>query len=340
MIRAATGRLGARSGLLIGALLGMACDGSSGEEEGGGIATIAPGRWEALPPLPDTPRIYVGVAAARGRVFVVGGYRQPAEMVLVHAYDTATSTWETLPPLPTPTPMANAAGVGDRLFVLGGLDSLKSYEYDFDAKAWQPRAPLPLPAGRGCSTVGVHGKTVLLAGGVLRGLSLNGLATGERVREFMAYDSTRDAWETLPEAPVALGYAMGAVVRDKFFIMGGSYAARTAEVLIFDVKARTWDTGPPLPLTLSSAASGVIGGKIVVTGGIASTTGMINGDTFTLDPAKPEAGWTTLTPITTPRFAMNGAVIDNRLYVPTGLGTGTEGPLRPLTNFEVFIPGP
>jgi hypothetical protein len=113
-------------------------------------------------------------------------------------------------------------------------------------------------------------------------------------------------------------------------------------VLIFDVKTRTWDTGPPLPITLSSAASGVIGGKIVVTGGIASTTGMINGDTFTFDPAKPEAGWTTLTPITTPRFAMGGAVIDNRLYVPTGLGTGPGGPLdfRALTNFEVFIPGP
>jgi N-acetylneuraminic acid mutarotase len=291
----------------------------------------------------------VGVAAARGKVFVIGGsqttdqtMRLPREldMRLVHAFDTTTGTWEELPTLPAAFLRVNAAAVGDRLFVLGGVDNTMSVEYDFVARAWQPRAPVPLPEGRGNSTIGVHGTTVLLAGGLLRGLSPNMLATGVRTRELLAYDTKRDSWETLPDAPVALGYAVGAVVGDQFFVMGGSYVARTAEVLVYDVKARAWSTGVPLPIDLSSAAAGVIGGKIVVAGGIATTTGMISPNTLLFDPARPDAGWSTITPIPTPRFATGGAVVANKLYVPTG--TGATGPttFTALSDFEVFVPQP
>jgi hypothetical protein len=336
-----------RAGLLLALVLG-ACEGDA-QVPGGeppppaepAVTAIGPGRWESLPPMPSPPRFYVGVAAARGKLFVVGGSREPTE-VLAHAFDTATGTWEALPPLPTPTAMANAVGVGDRLFVLGGLANARAVEYDFDARAWQPRAPQPVPLGHGSAALGVHGNTVLLAGGLLPGPSPNNLNTGQRVRELLAYDVTRDAWEVWPELPVAAGYSMGAVVGDRFFVIGGSYFARTDEVLVFDVKARTWDTGTPLPMTLSSAAAGVIGGKIVLTGGIASTTGMINDQTLTFDPARPEAGWTAVSPLITPRFATGGAVIGNRLYVPTGMGNGPGGALdfRALPELEVFIPGP
>ncbi len=346
---AGQGRSGLR--LLLAVLAGAAaagCEGDPGDQgggsnaEGGGATlALAPGTWQALPPIPDTPRFYMGVAAARGRVFVVGGYRRPEEMVVVHAFDVASSTWETLPPLPFRIPMANAVAVKDRLFVLGGLDVDQTLEYDFDTRSWSNRAPVPV-RGPGSASIGVHGDTVLLAGGILPGLSINNLGTGERLRDLLAYDTVTNTWEVLPEAPVAVGYAMGAVVRDELFVIGGSYAARTDEVLVFNVKSRQWSQGVHLPLAISSAAVGVIGNQIVVSGGIASTTGMISDQTFAFDPARPAAGWVTLAPLTTPRFATGGAVVDNRLYVPTGMGTGPGGPLdfRALPNFEVFIPGP
>jgi serine/threonine-protein kinase PknK len=348
MRAAAVTRLGLAA-LHIGLVAAAAgCDGDAGEPDGAGtILTVGPGRWEPLPPMPLPARSYAGVAAARGKIFVVGGAPTPDEprpaaevMRLVHAFDPAAGTWEELPPLPAAVPMVNAAGVGDRLFVLGGAQSTMTLEYDFSARAWQPRAPVPLPRGRGNSTIGVHGTSVLLAGGVLSGLSPNMLATGERTQDLLAYDSKRDTWDTLPPAPVALGYAMGAVVDDQFFVMGGSYVARTDEVLIYDLKARTWAPGKPLPTTLSSAAAGVIGGKIVIAGGIASTTGMISPNTLLLDPTRPDAGWTTITPITTPRFAVGGAVVGNKMYVPTGVGVGPNGQLdfRALPNLEVFFP--
>ena len=275
---------------------------------------------------------------------MIGGYRQPEEMVLAHAFDTATGTWETLPPLPSPMPMANAVGVGDRLFVLGGMETPRSIEYDFDAKAWIPRAPMPVERGRGTASIGVHGTTVLLAGGVLRGLSINNLATGERMRDLLP--TTRLATCGRPgrscRSPSATPHGRGGR-RPVLRAWAAATPPERTRSLVFDVKARAWTTSTPLPLTLSSAAAGVIGGKIVVAGGIASTTGMINPETFLFDPAKPAAGWTTLTPITTPRFAMGGAVVDNRLYVPTGMTyrPGTNNiQVQAVTTFEAFVPGP
>jgi hypothetical protein len=330
--------------LTLAVALGLAtggCEGDSGAaDEGGTTLTVGPGRWEPLAPLPGPSRAYVGVAAARGKVFVVGGHQSPEQMRLASAFDTTTLTWEQLAPLPVPCPMANAVGVHDRLFVLGCLEDRNTLEYDFATGGWVPRAPSPLERGHGYSTIGVSGDLVLLAGGLLRGLSPNMLATGQRTQDLVVYDTKRDTWETGPSTPVAVGYAMGAVVGQQFFVIGGSYVARTAEVLIFDLKARTWSTGVPLPTTLSSGVAGVIGGKIVVAGGIATGTGMISPNTLLFDPAHPDTGWTTLTPIKTPRFATGSAVIANKLYVPTGMGLGPDGPVdfRALPDFEVFLP--
>ena len=57
--------------LLVGALALVACDGggdgAAPSGGGGEVVEVGPGKWEALPPLPGIPRLYTGVAAARGR---------------------------------------------------------------------------------------------------------------------------------------------------------------------------------------------------------------------------------------------------------------------------------
>ena len=56
------------------------------------------------------------------------------------------------------------------------------------------------------------------------------------------------------------------------------------------------------------------------------------------DPATGE--WTSLAPLPTPRFATHAAVIDGRVYVPTGVGLPPDGSDIPavLPSLEVFIP--
>ena len=178
------------------------------------------------------------MAGARGKVFVVGGFND-GDAVAVHAFDIAGGSWTPLARLPAPFKMPNVASVGapgaERLLVLGGLENNQTVEYDFATDTWKALAPAPVERGRGVAAVAVKGDKVLLAGGVLRGQSANALNTGKRVSEFLAYDTQTDKWEQLMSMPIATGYAMGAVLGEEFWVMGGSTDfVRTDQVLVYD----------------------------------------------------------------------------------------------------------
>src|SRR5262249_17336254 len=85
-------------------------------DAGGGDSAVSDGRpgdhgtGETLAPMPEPGRYYVGVAAAGGRVFVIGGAAAP-QTTMATAYDIASKTWATLEPLPSPFAMPNVAAV-------------------------------------------------------------------------------------------------------------------------------------------------------------------------------------------------------------------------------------
>jgi N-acetylneuraminic acid mutarotase len=299
-----------------------------------------PGRWETLPSMPGIPRRYGGVAAVGERVFVVGGLGVEAREVT--AFNTRTGAWEMIEPLPKAVPMANVAGVGGRLFVLGGADQRsievrETFAYDVASGTWSPRAPVPVEKGRGVAAVGVHGTRILIAGGIIPGQSANNLQTGIRVREFLAYDTAKDTWESLPDLALPRGYASGAVVGDVFWVIGGSTDfVRTDQVDAFDLVAGKWTDRPPPPQTLSSAPIAVFGGRIYVMGGIATGSGMIGGETQVLEPSTGR--WTNVTPMKTPRFATGAATIGDRIYVPTGVAMVPPSTVAAVPTLEVFLP--
>jgi N-acetylneuraminic acid mutarotase len=309
------------TGLLVALTFLPACDGGheSGHESGpSSDLNLKDMHWKSLAPVPQ-PRFYVGVGAAKEKVFVIGGFR-PADAKLVNAFDTRTSTWATIKPLPSDYSLPNVATVNDRLFVLGGLENPNALEYDFAKDDWIPRKPMPVERGRAGAAVGVWGNTVLLAGGVVKGQSANNLNTGVRMDSFYAYDVSTDSWTTLDPMPWENGYAMGAVVGNLFWVFGGSTNfARTDEALVYDVPNKVWmKANMKVPVSLSSGAAAVLGGRIILTGGIATGSGTINQDTLVLDPVT--TAWSTIATLPTPRFAMGAAVVGNRFYVPTGLG--------------------
>jgi N-acetylneuraminic acid mutarotase len=287
--------------------------------------------------MPELPRYYVGVAAARGWVFVVGGFSDGPEELAVHAYDIASDSWQRLADLPMPYPMPSVAAVDDRLFVLNGLEISQTLEYDFDNDAWLDRARLPATTAPGAAAVAVQGDRIFVAGGVLPGLSSNLLNTGIRQDGLYAYDVSSDLWLTLPSLPVAVGYSMAAVLDGELWVMGGSDThERTDRVSAYDIASQTWSDKPLLPVSLSSAASGILQGRIYVTGGIASSSGVISNLSFVFDAASQS--WQGVAPMPTPRFAMGAAAVDDKLYVPTGIMGENPMSFVPVGTFEVFDP--
>jgi hypothetical protein len=329
-----------RRGLFIAsvALLMPACSGvgygapaDAGADEGGPNL----GSWETLPSMPDPPRFYLGAAALGDRVVVIGGNLMP-ESALVQAFDTKARTWQTLDPLPTPMTMPSVAAVGDRLFVLGGLASEATIEYGSDGH-WAARAPMPLKGGRGAAAVGVWGTKIVIAGGIIPGISNNGLSTGVRQVDVVAYDTATDAWQTLAPMPVAVGYSMGAVVGDQLWVFGGSTNdERTSAVETLDLVGNRWIGAPPLDRTLSSAAVGVIGDRIYLVDGVASAVGTVSTDTLLY--ARDTGTLTALAPTPNPRYAAAGAVVGGSLYVAGGTVVASLMDVHSVTTFDVFTP--
>jgi hypothetical protein len=131
---------------------------------------------------------------------------------------------------------------------------------------------------------------------------------------------------------------MGAVIGNKFWVMGGSSDfARTDDVTVFDLETRTWMDRPMLPITLSSAAVSVLHGRAYVLGGIATGTGTIGPATVYLDPTS--GTFEEAAVMLTPRFGTGGVTIDKKIYVPTGIAAVPgPRPFQPVPTLEVFIP--
>jgi hypothetical protein len=338
-----TGRAASsRAGWPLGLLLGVCAAGCNGGLGGGadagpdGHIAASTGHWEKLADMPGPPRRYPGVAALGDRVFVVGGLEAP-ESTTVTAYDTKKGTWETLQPLPMAFQVPNVASVNGTLYVLGGLEQKATLAYDAAHDQWLPRAPVPVDRGRGQSAVGVWGSKILIAGGIIPGLSANGLRTGMRQHEVLAYDTASDSWESLPDLALTRGYCMGAVVGDRFWVMGGSSDfARTDDVTVLDLTTRAWVDQVPLPVSLSSAGVAVLGGRVYLLGGVATSNGTIGPATLVLDPVWKVFDQAAL--MITPRFGTGAAVVGGRIYVPSGVAaTGTDK-FDPVPTLEAFTP--
>jgi hypothetical protein len=72
-----------------------------------------------LRPVPS-PRGGTGLAAARGRLFSVGGERPGGTIASVWAFDVATGRWQRLPDLPTPRHGLGVAVLDGRLYAVAG----------------------------------------------------------------------------------------------------------------------------------------------------------------------------------------------------------------------------
>jgi N-acetylneuraminic acid mutarotase len=342
--------------LSLAALLLAGCDGSTTTTPPPGpIAGMSPpatpppvtqGRWEALPDMPGPTRTYPGVAAVGTQLFVVAGFSRKIGTTTTNVYDTVTAfdtragTWSTLDPVPRAIMGPNVAGMNGKLYVLGGFGETSAYAYDVAHRTWAAVAPVPVTLGHGVAAIGLSGTKILLGGGAQPGQSANNLNTGMRVRNVLSYDTATDQWAQLPDLALARGYAMGAVVGNTFWVIGGSSDfARTDEVVGLDLATSQWTDGAPPPLTLSSAGATVLDGRVYVMGGVATGSGAIAPLTMVFDPTQPgDMAWQTVAPLNTPRFATGAAAIDGRIYFPGGIALVAPNVFDSVPTLEVFIP--
>ncbi|TAH34962.1 MAG: kelch-like protein [Planctomycetota bacterium] len=296
---------------------------------------LLPGRWFARAPLP-APRQEVGVAAARGEVFVAGGITNTTSGVpTVEAYDPRSNSWRSVADLPIAVHHTGLAGVGNRLFCIGGLrpggfgPTDQVFEYDFGQDLWTPRAPMP--TRRGATGIAVWNGIVYVAGGT----GVSGSVTA-----FEAYDPATNTWTVLPDFSVARNHLAAGAVAGRIVVLAGRDSGLVPQTEVFDVATGTWSFGAPIPTPRGGCGGATVGDRIFVIGG----EGNPNTPTGVFDDVEAydllSDTWSTFTPMRTPRHGI-GAVgqLDNRrnlgfVLVPGG---ATQQGFGPSAANEVFV---
>ena len=131
------------------------------------------------------------------------------------------------------------------------------------------------------------------------------------------YDPETDTWTTKTPIPVGVGYYASAVVDNKIYIIGGAVGVSLNQ--IYDTETDTWSSGASLPKGVDSAAAvattGVFAPKRIYVIG-----GQQNLDAVNLTPIyDPEPDrWSTGTAMTTARYSLGVAAVNDTLYAIGG----------------------
>jgi N-acetylneuraminic acid mutarotase len=267
---------------------------------------IATNTWIQKNKMP-LPAHHLAVTEYKGKLYVFGGGAQlepggPNWVPINNAweYDPATDHWRALAPMPTARGAANAATVGDKIYVIGGASvhpgqkivglsaqvphrALGTNEmYDPATNTWQSRSPMP--TSRNHAAIGVVNGKIYVLGGRLGAVFVNASPT-DVVEE---YDPATDSWGfakakmSMPRSGTAYGSYGG-----RIYVAGGEYldnqiVGTYRSVEAFDPAANEWTQLPPLAIPRHGLVGGITGSRFYVVGGHLQS-GNIYGDPLDSD---------------------------------------------------------
>jgi len=207
-------------------------------------------------------------------------------------------------------------------------------------------ADMPQPRGAGASGVLPLGgsEKLVVAGGLITTGPLQLFNRAQATDSVVAFDGTH--WTTLAEPmPTAVSHAAYTTRGNSLWVLGGVDANgnEADAVQVFD--GETWTTvaaSLPVPIVLGNAAA--VGDTIVMIPGFKSVTSDVNGnlyftmdgDLYTMDATAPGT-WTPRGALTTARMGAAVAVMNEKVYVISGLGAAAVG-TKPVYAVEVFDP--
>ena len=295
----------------------------AGGGAGGSAGTAGPladtPHEEVLPDLPGVRQEHSVVALA-GEIYIVGGYSPTSTAVAtVYAYNPTTRMWRGIRAFPQVLNHANAAVVGNTLYVVGFYigssqtnTSGQVYAYDPSADAWTERTAMPPGTQRASGCVAALGENIYLFGG----------ARGAAVSDASVYDTMADSWRMLPALPEAREHCAAGAIAGVVYIAAGRAAAINGfrpSTLAFDPVANTYSQKAPIPTPRGGVAGAVLANRLFIFGGEgnpASGTNGVFGNVEAYDPVSNT--WQAFTPLAIPRHGYGAATIADRIYLPGG----------------------
>ena len=239
--------------------------------------------WVALA---DKPGVGVENAAGTshgGYFYVFGGSTAPASGVVSdsYRYDPATDQWQTIAPMPTARGGIRAEVVGDKIYVIGGMDdngtSLSVVEiYDPATGQWSTTNSMQQVRDNPGSAV--HNGQIYVFGGRER---IGSTVIEANLSSAEVFDPSTGTWSFIANMPTGRRTMVVGVLDDMILVIGGEKNDAAQDGMhrvseAYDPSTNSWSqlSAPPNPR--HGAIYGVINGALFISGG-----GLSSGSSFT-----------------------------------------------------------
>jgi N-acetylneuraminic acid mutarotase len=225
------------------------------------VYNVLANRWTEEAPWP-TPSAYPCGAAAKGKLYIIGGPNGADGKSVVECYDPATNAWKQLADLPIPRSHSVAVGKGDFVYVIGGfgrgirdggarggdLDDVSILDVRTNRWASGPRLPKP-----------VHGMAAAVVKDEIH--LFGGLEVDEQ-------HLVLDGEQWVKRAPVPFGVVKmpACGVQGKAVVIGGG--EKEAEVAVYDAATDRWTKGSPTKHARFLAQAVGVGDAVFALGGV------------------------------------------------------------------------
>lgn len=229
---------------------------------------------------------------------------------------------------------------------------------------WQEGPPLRQPRG-GHVAGWLAGKFVVVGGTYW---THEGESKKHWLQSVEAYDPTTRSWTKLPDLPAPVGYAAGAVLRDCFYVIGGSSDGESGSVENYCLAPQVstlppqeeqttdeegvtqpppavpvryvWQKITPLPAPRVYAAAATLGDTLYLVGGATAPQGPeVTNTLWRYQAGEARAGWQTLASLPGPARAGHAAVgCAGMIFVFGGYYFDAQGNLVTLADAYRYLP--
>lgn len=257
--------------------------------------------------------------------------------------ETETSpTWTTGAKMPTPRTELLADDIGEKIYVMGGVDYSKNGQvgkveiYDTTKNEWTSDAkPMPIPIDHGAA-VAYNGK-IYVAGGYIKGKV--------PTDKLFIYDTIKDEWTEGKPLSSPRG-AMGAqFVKGILYVVGGTNASMVpvSTVEAYDPETNTWTSKASMPTERHHLELAELDGKLYALGGRILGDGVPSEDmdeelsNFNRNEMyDPDSNtWTVKEPMLSKRSGFASTSADGKIYIFGG--EGIQENLRTVEKYDPLI---
>ena len=283
----------------------------------------------------EVPRYQNAQAAIRGTLYLIGGFwtQNTKATARVDAVDLTTGASRRLRDMPVATTHANAAVLGDTVWMVGGFEgdhpgpaTARVWRWDTRNDTWSAGPPLPVPRASGVLVA--VGDTLHYIGGYLPDRNTDS-------PDHWRFVKGKTAWEPRAPLPRPRGHLSGVFLDGWIYAISGNIGHDPIPIDVkiaerYNPRTDRWESLPDLPFPVShtEGSTFVYDGRVITIGGRARTELRENqDDILSFNPASGR--WMHLGRM--PRWVLGATAVVVGDSVTVGIG-GVNGnnPANPI----------